>query len=171
MVCKVSFICSILGLVMAFISFICYLTLCFPLCPKDKQGRDCPVSFYAKPEPRIPITNWKYHAPLHLCIMLILTTVIILFGVEVGCEKCRQNLAFGICLICLITVAASLGFALLLVQTDPYEFLWEFNLLTDAKKQKNGYFQQFNAAAGSGLAFILASLVLAIIVLAFYKKK
>jgi len=173
--CKVSFICSILGLVMACCSFISYLTLCFPLCKKSKQGNKCPVFFYAKPPNiawAVPVDdNWTYHAPLHLCIMLILTAVIILFGILVGCEKCRKKLAMGICQICLTASAVALGFTLQFIETDPEKFLKEFGLEYDEGKLEHGYFQMFNAAAGCGLAFAIASLGLAIIVMVAISKE
>ena len=100
--------------------------------------------------------------------MLVIPAVIVLVGLDVGCEKCRTNLPINICLVCLIAIVVGLGFALLLVETDKEVFLRDiFDVGLSATKD---YFENFQEAAGCGLAFALASLIFAIIVVAYYKK-
>lgn len=77
----------------------------------------------------------------------------------------------GICQICLTASAVALGFTLQFIETDPEKFLKEFGLEYDEGKLEHGYFQMFNAAAGCGLAFAIASLGLAIIVMVAISKE
>merc|ERR1711879_504870 len=144
-------------------SFITYLTLCFRICKED-----CPSSLYTTSEDDVSTKtnegNYKVLVPLHICILLTLTAVIVLFGVEIGCEKCRRNLAMCICLLCANVVAVALGFALLFAYNDKgYFLIYVFSKDLDYSQ----YYEMFKIVTGCGVAFATASLSLAIVVVVF----